>query len=525
MNKCVCCILSAVLLVLMTCCRKTAGNNVELIIANGGEPQSIDPVRMQNTHERRVYLALFEGLVNYDPKTCHAAPGVAERWEINADGTKITFYLRDARWSDGVAITAQTFVDSWLYYLASATAAGAADMLVAVIKGAGAYHAGAAGRDSVGIRAIDTHTLEVMLTNPASYAVDMMAHYAFSPLPMHIIEKYGKDWTQPGYFTSNGPFVLESWIPTEKLTVVRNNDYWNRENVFISRIVFLPTRDTASTFSKFKKGKIDWITSSSIPADMLGELHERKDFQVSPLLGSYYYYFNCTDPVLKDVRVRKALLLSLNCSDLVKNITQGGELATGSFVPPMEGYTPILGVLFDPVQAKKLLSAAGYGSPGMFPRLSILYNKTSRHKKIAEWVREQWRENLGIAVEFKEMDWGSYVDACKNGKFQIARDGWVADYMDPVNFLKLLDSDSDDNFGLYSNPEFDRLLRVASSLPEGAERMQMLHDAEEIAVVRDAAVIPLFMYVNQNLIDLAKWEGWYTNSLDVHPYPGMRVKR
>lgn len=494
----------------------------EFILNNGSEPQSLDPSKIQGVPEHRLYMALFEGLVSYDPKTCQAIPGVAESWSRSEDGTVLTFKLRDTTWSDGTPITAQTFVDSWLYYMAPATAAEYAYMPAAVIEGAADYNSGKAGRETVGIKAVDEHTLEVKLVGPVAYAIDMMAHYSFAPLPLHAIEKYKNDWTKPGNFVGNGPFVLEEWVPQDHVSVVPNDKYWNKENVFLSRITYLPIEDTTVAYNKFRNNEIDWDTG--IPLDVLDEIKLLPSYHKDSQISSYYYEFNINDPTLKDVRVRKALAMSINRQELVDKVTKGGQIAADAFCPPMTGYTPATGNAFNVEEAKKLLADAGYPNGTGFPKLTVIYNTNDGHKKIAEYVQQEWKKNLGIDVALENMEWATFLDQRQSNNFQIARAGWVGDYMDPSNFLELCLSDSGNNDGRYTNPKYDELLKKAARLPAGDERMQLLHDAEEIMMTEDQALIPFYYYVSQNLIDLDKWDGWYTNPLDVHPYVGLKAK-
>ena len=245
-------------LIFAGCGKKSSSSaDNEFIIGNGAEPQSLDPVKIQGNPEHRINLALFQGLVTYDPKTATAIPGVAESWDISDDGTVYTFHLRDAVWSDGTPITAQTFVDSWLRMIAPETAAQYAYMVTMIVKGADDYNSGKADASAVGIRAVDDKTFEMQLTGPAPYAIDMLAHYAFSPVPIHAIEKFGNDWIKPGNFVGNGPFILESWVPQEKITVVPNEKFWNKDKVYLSRITFLPIEDMNTAFEKYKAGEMD----------------------------------------------------------------------------------------------------------------------------------------------------------------------------------------------------------------------------------------------------------------------------
>ena len=323
----------------------------EFIFNNGTEPQSLDPSKIEGVPEHRLYMALFEGLVCYDPKTSRPVPGVAESWSRNDTQDVVTFKLRDCTWSDGTKITAQTFVDSWLYYLSPETAATYAYMPAMVIKGAAEYNAGKAGKEAVGIRAVDEKTFEVTLVGPVPYAVDMMAHYSFSPLPMHAIQKNGADWIKPGKFVGNGPFVLEKWIPQDKITLVPNKKYWNKDNVHISRITALPIENDTTAYQKFKSGEIDWATNISI--EMLDEIKLRDDYHPAPMTTTYYYYLNINNKVLSDVRVRKALSMSFDRKELVEKVTRAGQIPTTALVPPMECYTVAKGNDFNVAEAKK----------------------------------------------------------------------------------------------------------------------------------------------------------------------------
>ena len=517
---------SACLLLYTGCSKENSASNkkgAELIIDNQSEPQSLDPTQIQGVPEDRIYKALFEGLVDYDPKTCHAVPGIAESWERSDNDTVVIFHLRKTTWSDGTPITAQTFVDSWLYYMSPEVAAEYAYMPAMIIKGAQDYNSGKADASAVGIKALDDYTFQVTLIGPVPYAVDMMAHYSFTALPMQAIKKYGKDWTKPGNFVGNGPFVLESWVPQEKVTVVPNDKYWNKKNIFLSRITFLPIENQTTAYNKLKNGEIDWIPE--VPIEMLDEIKLREDYHVVAQLSTYYYEFNINDPILKDVRVRKALAESINKQDLVDKVMKGGQIVADGFVPPMEGYTPAKGNFFNLAEAKKLLADAGYPDGKGFPKLTLIYNTSENHKKVAEYVQQQWKNNLGIDIDLQNMEWKTFLDKRQANDFEISRAGWVGDYQDPSNFLEVCKSDSGNNDGRYNNPAFDAALVKAAKMPEGADRMKVLRDAEDMLITQDQAFIPLYYYVSQNCIDLNKWEGWYTNTLDIHPYIGLKLKK
>ena len=152
----------------------------------------------------------------------------------------------------------------------------------------------------------------------------------------------------------------------------------------------------------------------------------------------------------------------------------------------------------------------------------MLYNTTEGHKKIAEFVQQQWKENLGIAIELQNMEWKTFLSERQSNNFDIARAGWVGDYQDASNFLELAMKDSGNNDGRYDNAEFDALLRKAATMADGPDRQNVLRQAEELLITQDQAFMPLYYYVSQNLISLDVWQGWYPNTLDIHPYVGLK---
>jgi len=503
---------------------KEGASGVNFIMNNGAEPQTLDPSKISGTPEHKIYMALFEGLVINDPKTSLAMPGIAESWKVSADGKTITFKLRKSTWSDGVAITAQTVVDSWLRNLDPATGAEYAYMVNMAVKGAEAFNAGKAGKETVAIKAVDDYTFQVELIGPMPYAVDMMAHYAFAILPMHVINKFGDEWVKVGNIVGNGPFKLAEWKPNESLTVVANDKYWDAKTVKLSSVTFLPIEDNLTAYNKFKAGEIDW--AHGVPLDLIDEIKLRPDYQVAPMVGSYYFQFNVTRKPFDDVRVRKAFAMAFNSRDLVDKVTKGGQLATNSIVPPMAGYTPATGNPYNVEQAKKLLAEAGFPGGAGFPKVTLLYNTSDAHKKIMEWAQESWKKNLGVEVALMNQEWATYLDTKQvSHDFDFARAAWVGDYLDPNTFLDMFLSDSGLNDGLYKNAKYDELVRKAATMPAGKARMDTLRQAEDIFITQEQGVAPVYHYVEQDLIDLTKWDGWYANPLGAHNWKFVAPKK
>jgi oligopeptide transport system substrate-binding protein len=492
----------------------------DFIMNNDAEPQSLDPALIQGVPEHRIYMALFEGLTIFDPKDNTAKPGVAESWKISKDLKTYTFKLRKAQWSDGQEITAQDFVDSWLRNLDPVTASNYAYLVADAVEGAKAFNTGKGPREGVKIRAVDAKTFEVTFVGPLPYALDMLTHYAFAVVPMHAVKKFGADWIKPGNFIGNGPFTLKDWKPQDRLVMVKNPKYWDAKNVKLNSITMFPIEDMDVAYDKYKAGELDWIPS--VPPAKIDEIKLRKDYQKIAGTTVYYFIFNVTKKPFDDVRVRKALSMAVNRKEITDQVLRAGDIPNAGFVPAMGGYVTGKGNDYNPEEAKKLLAAAGFPGGKGFPKFIVIYNTSARHKTISEAVQQQWKTTLGIDAELQNIEWNTFLDVrSKTHDFEVARAGWQADYLDPGNYLDMFKTGSGNNDGLYSNKKFDDLMTKAATMAGGPARNKVMQDAEKIFIDEDQGIIPFFFYVNQDLIDLKKWGGWYPTAMNVHPWKNV----
>lgn len=488
----------------------------EFIIGNGTEPESLDPHLVSGVPEHRILMGLMEGLVATDPETATAVPGVAESWEISEDGTVYTFTLRDdAVWSDGTDITAQQFVDSWLRVLNPDTAAPYAWFPSMFIKGASDYNGGEAGPEAVAVRAIDEDTFQFETVGPLPYTLDALAHYSFAVVPLHAIEEFGGQWTLPENFVGNGPYTLAEWSPQEQIVLEPNSTYWNAGKVMLDRVVFLPVDDDTTAHNMYLNGEVDW--TATVPVGQIEQAQLRDDYHADPYLGTYYYVFNNERAPLTDPNVRKALSMAIDRDLLVETVTKAGQVPAYSMVPQMTGYPGIDGLGFDVEAAQALLAEAGYPGGEGFPELTVLYNTNDSHKAVGEFIQQQWLENLGINVTLENQEWGTYLASRRAGDFDVARAGWIGDYQDPNTFLDMFVTGGAMNGGRYTNPRYDELIAQAAQMPAGADRFEVLREAESIFIEQDMALMPIYYYVNLNMIDLEKWSGWYANIMGWHP--------
>ncbi|HTP58926.1 MAG TPA: peptide ABC transporter substrate-binding protein [Spirochaetia bacterium] len=501
-----------------------AFSQVTFTIGNSGEPETLDPQLVYTAPEQRISLALFENLASYDPRTGDPQPALAESWSQSADGLTWTVTIREkALWSDGVPITAQTVVDSWLRELDPDTGAPFVFLIADLIRGAQEYNTGKGSVQDVALKALDARTLQFTTVSPAPYVPELLPQTAFSIVPMHVVRAHPKDWTLPSNFVDNGPFVLKEWTPQARVVLQKNQRYWDAKDVKTDSVVFLPMDDAETAYAMYLKGTVDWSTVFP-PADRLAEARKRADYVLSPALGTYYYQFNTTKAPFSDVKVRKAFAMAVSRSDVLAKISQAGQVPALSLTPPLGGkfpYTPPAGIPESADKARKLLADAGFPGGKGFPRIRLLYNTNDQHKVIAEALRDRWQQVLGVTVDLVSQEWEAFLKTSRSdnmGGFDMVRAGWAADYRDPFAFLSALGDSG------YSNASFDVLVKKANAMAEGPDRMKTFQSAEDVLVDQDVAILPLYFYVSQNMVDLAKWVGWYPNVLDIHPLKDIARK-
>ena len=484
-------------------------------IANGAEPESLDPAKIQGVPENNIYMSIFEGLVTYNPKDGTPVPGLAESWDISEDGCTFTFHLRDALWSDGTPITADDVVYSWLRILNPATSAPFAWFPSMFLKGATEYNAGQAGPEAVQIRALDEKTFQMDTISAMPYILNAVCHFTFAVVPEHSITEFGDEWIKADNFVGNGPYKLKEWTPQARVVVEKNPLYWDAEAVQLDEIIFYASDDNNTNYSMYLEGEIDWTTS--VPSDQLSATEMRADYQVAPQLSVFYYLFNNERAPFDDPLVRQALSLAIDKEAIVEDIVKGGQIAAHGMVPPMTGYEGLGAAQYDPQKAAELLAEAGYPNGVGFPEFTVQYNTDESNKQISEFLQLSWKENLGITCVLENMEWATHLENLTISNFDVARDGWVGAYQDPNTFLDMFVTGAGMNSNKYSNPTYDSLISEASKMPASKDRYDVLLTAEDIMINQDFALLPLYYYVSQNMIDTSVWGGWYTNITDYHP--------
>jgi oligopeptide transport system substrate-binding protein len=512
-------------LLLIFCQYAMAGGTLR--IASMGEPASLDPHKVSGTWENYVVGDLFLGLTTEDP-SAKAVPGLARSWTISADGKTYTFSLRQSQWSDGTPLTADDFVYSLQRILIPETAAEYASLLY-IIQGAEAINSGKADPATLGVKALDAHTLEIRLVGPAPYFLDLLTHYTAYPVPRHVIEKQGKAWSRPEHLVSNGPFRVVEWIPNDHIKLARNEKYYDAASVSLDHLVFYTQEDRAAVQKRFRAGEID--VAMDFASEQIGWLRANlpRETRIAPYMGIYYYAINSAKDPFKDVRIRNALSMAINREAIVDKVLKTGELAAYSFVPPgISNYPDPADVPWKNMQyserlkmARHLLKEAGYGEETPL-QFTLRYNTSENHKRIAVAVASMWKA-IGVEAELFNAEVKVHYAELKQGNFDVARAGWVADYNDAQNFLYLMESRTGaNNYGRYANPEFDDLMLKAEVTSDLEARAKLMNKAESLAM-RDMPVIPIYHYVSKNLVT-TKIEGFVDNPKDIHRWRYISFK-
>jgi oligopeptide transport system substrate-binding protein len=487
----------------------TEGNRLGILhYGNGSEPQGLDPHVVTGVPENHLIRALFEGLAVKNPYTLEPEPGVAERWEFSADRRVITFHLReDALWSNGDQMTAHDYVWSWQRALNPAMGNLYAYMLYPV-RNAEAFATGQIEDfEQVGVKALDARTLQVTLTEPTPFFLQLMDHYSTFALHRPTIEKFGKAtdrftrWTRVENIVSNGAFRLTEWKLNRRISMAKSDTYWDRDNVRLNGVVFYPTENIVSEERMFRVGQLHY--TQTIPLDKIPvyQAMENSPYVQAPYLGTYFFLINTTRPPVDDVRVRKALSMSIDRQKLNDTVLQKSNVPAYSITPPGTlGYQPPKLFDYNPEQARQLLADAGFPDGQGWPGLELIYNTSESHRKIAVALQQMWKDVLNIQVTISNQEWKVYLDSVTQMEFDIARRGWIGDYVDPNNFLDLYLTGGGNNNTGFSDPRYDEMItKLAPQAKTREERFAIFKEAETM-LMEQMPILPIYTYTSKHLI-------------------------
>lgn len=528
-------------------------NNGEVIVRtnNGSEPGSLDPALAQGTHEAWVLDHTFEGLMKID-EDLNVVPGMAESYELSDDDLVYTFKLRDGiKWSNGEDITAEDFAYSWTRVLDPTLGSDYAYQLY-YIKGGEAFNSVKSpgveytdpedetkkfvetydeselegldvegksedeinqlvynkrleeAKSQLGLKVLDEKTLEVTLEAPTAYFLELTAFYTLYPVNKSVAES-DPNWAKNAdTHVSNGPFELVTWEHSAKIKIRKNENYYDKDRVKIDGIDFDIIDDENTAWQKYEGGDYDILTP--LPQGVVAEKKAQGDEEIiiAPQVGTYYYNFNLENEVFQNENIRKGIAMTLDRQTIVDKIAQGGQIPAVGVVPDgliddngVEFREDVGDLLVYDVEKGKELFEKGLEEEGLtkddFKNMVILYNTAESHKKIAQAAQEMWRVNLGIELQLENVDFQVKLDREKAGDFDISRGGWLGDYMDPITFIELWESNSSFNDAGYNNKEYDELVKLVKSTADQKIRFDAMKKAEKI-LMNDMPIIPVYFY-------------------------------
>lgn len=478
-----------------------ASKEQKIVYALGGEAETLDPTKNVYSRSSIVLQNLFRGLYKMG-ENGETEPAMASGVTIDKTGTKYTFKLKDALWSDGKPMTAGDFEYSWKRVLNPETASKAAFYLY-YLKNGQAYNDGKAKAEDVGVKALDAKTLEVTLENPTAYFLDLLCITAYYPVRKDIVEAE-TPWTKsPATYICNGPFKLAEIKPKEKYVLKKNPNYVDAAKVKLNTLEMVFIEAPEAELAAYMGGSID--VSDNMNAESVKMFETTLEFHSVPRIGVYYFDFNTTKKPFDDARVRKAFAIGFNREQVVRNVLQLTEKPAFGMVPygipyatkPGKNFRDVVPEPFkeDVAAAKKLLAEAGYPDGNGLPPITLTVMNNQSNKDAAQAMQAMWKKNLGVEVTIQTWESKVYWDEMSNGNFQVMRDGWTGDYPDPMTNLDLFESSQTFDDNRWVNEEYDRLLAENRKITDQQKRMDNFAKAEKI-LMDEMPVFPLYYYTD-----------------------------
>lgn len=517
----------------------SAGGPFEITLNIASEPQSIDPA-LNSAVDGAIMLGhMFEGLMKWKDSgvetpgsdgTCTNAElteGQAESYEkvVNDDGTvTYTFKIRsDARWSDGKPVTAGDFVYSWQRLVTPETAADYNYMIDSVVN-ANEIMAGDMDPTELAVSAPDDSTFVVTLTSDLPYFLEVCAFPATFPVRQDVTTKEdgtpNDQWTfDVATYLCNGPYKLTAWNHNSEIVMEPNEQYYDAANLGPDKITFKLMDDQNAMLSGFNSGDLDFI--EDVPQAELPSLIASGDLKIVDYIGTYYVCYQTQKAPFDDPRVRQAFTLAVDRTFIVDKVTQAGQVPANGFVPAGvydaagstgDDFRTVGGAYYsiegdadysyeaNCEKARELLAEAGYPNGENFPVVEYLYNTSDAHKAVAEALQNMWETELGVKVTLNNQEWAVFLQTRKDGNYSIARNGWIADYNDPMSFLDMWLTGGGNNDAQYANADYDAKIQEAKNTTDPAARMQLVHEAENIIMGQDWALNPLYFYTQKYML-------------------------
>ena len=492
-------------------CGKKKADGITVQI--GPNPETLDPALNSAVDGGNMLITLFETLLIIDQDN-KVQPGQAEKYEVSPDGLTWTFTMRDGlKWSDGTDLNAKDFEYTFKRIADTNVAAPYAETVIGMIEG---YKEAIDSKnpEKLNVKASDDgKTLTIKLAYPCSYFDKIVAFGTMSPVQKATVEKNGDSWaTKPETYVCNGPYTITEWTPSEKIVCKKNENYkggWDSSKIVNDKLTFLLLEDSSASYTAYTGGTAQLI--KDVPTEEIPTLKKDKkdEFNVDPILGTYYLSMNLNKAPFNNKNVRKALSLAIDRDYVANTVMQGtytpaynyvgtgvDDVETGKFLENSKAANGGKTYISEDYkanleEAKKALAEAGYPEGKGFPTITYSTNDTGYHKALAEYLQQVYKD-LGITMNIDIVDWSSFTPKRRAGEYEMARNGWVMDYNDASNMIELFTSTNGNNDGKYNNPAFDKAMND-SKVADKTAHFAALHEAEKI-VSEDYGFIPVAYY-------------------------------
>lgn len=445
-------------------------------------------------------MNLMEGLLTFD-EDFKVAPALAQSWTRSPDGLTYTFKLRpDVKWSDGVALKAQDFVYSWKRLISPVTAASYAYLLFDIEGAEDFYKGKVKSFDSVGIKALDERTFQVKLIRPVAHWIYIPTFWVTFPLRQDVVEKHGESWAKPGRMVTLGPFTLAAHDIDSRIVLKSNHLYYDsaqgkRGN--IDQLVGLIVKDDSTALTLYESGRFDLLTD--IATLDLKRLGGHKDLKTFPYLKVGYLGFAINKYPVSNVKVRRAISMAIDKSK-IGDVLHGGQKSAHSLVPPgVLGYSPEIGLPYNPTQAKAEWRMAGLDQKRKLV-LELLCPNWDKQLTLAQFIQGELKKNLGIEVEIQSFDHKTFRAQMDLHAFPLFEAHWGADFPDPDNFLSIFLANSGNNRTNWKSKVYDDQVLQARGLRTDKDRLKVYLEAQKLLIEKDAIIIPLYYEPNMALV-------------------------